>query len=356
VLTFFTTAKPFRGNINVIQRNALKSWTLLHADIEVIVFGDDDGTTEVAREFGIRHEPDIERTQFGAIRLDSMFQKAQMIARHEVLCYVNCDIILLSDFRVALERVRNKYRPFLMVGRRWDTPITEPIDFSDPRWDEKVGQFAISTNNRRDEWWIDYFAFSRGFYGTDIPPLGVGRGFWDDWLMWRGLQSKYPVVDATSVIVAVHQDHDYSHHPSGTKGVREGEETKQNLLACGGWNHMRTISDATFVLSPAGFARNSDRYWRALTKPWRLGRDRDEFQLRTPGRFRYFVHRCRVNLVFGSTMTRADLTYRWAYTFFELIVGRERSHYLEGVRTRVRRLFRYVARRFRSAEQGNVCP
>jgi hypothetical protein len=36
MLTFFTTAKPFRGHSETIQRNALKSWTLLGADVEGI--------------------------------------------------------------------------------------------------------------------------------------------------------------------------------------------------------------------------------------------------------------------------------------------------------------------------------
>ena len=43
MLTFFTTAKPFRGHNAIIQRNALKSWTLLRPDVEVILFGDDEG-------------------------------------------------------------------------------------------------------------------------------------------------------------------------------------------------------------------------------------------------------------------------------------------------------------------------
>jgi hypothetical protein len=30
MLTLFTTAKPFLGHTSIIQRNALKSWTLLH--------------------------------------------------------------------------------------------------------------------------------------------------------------------------------------------------------------------------------------------------------------------------------------------------------------------------------------
>lgn len=57
MLTFFTTAKPFQGHNRVIQRNALKSWTLLHADVEVVqrawflVLGI---TRPVRRAFGLR--------------------------------------------------------------------------------------------------------------------------------------------------------------------------------------------------------------------------------------------------------------------------------------------------------------
>lgn len=132
MLTIFSTAKVFRGHFGVIQRNALKSWTMLHPDVEVILFGDDEGAAETARELGIRHEPHIERDEFGTNRLDHMFSQAQAIARHDVLCYANCDILLMSDFPRAIGCVSSKYSQFLMVGSCWDTPIVEPIDFSDP--------------------------------------------------------------------------------------------------------------------------------------------------------------------------------------------------------------------------------
>jgi hypothetical protein len=38
MLTLFTTPKAFSRHINVIQRNALRSWKLLDPDAEVIVF------------------------------------------------------------------------------------------------------------------------------------------------------------------------------------------------------------------------------------------------------------------------------------------------------------------------------
>ena len=59
MLTIFSTPKPFVGHIDIIQRNAIKSWTLLHPDVEVILFGDEEGAAEVCQEFGIRHEPEV---------------------------------------------------------------------------------------------------------------------------------------------------------------------------------------------------------------------------------------------------------------------------------------------------------
>lgn len=57
MLTLFTIAKPFRGPFAVIQRNTIRSWTLLRPACEIILFGDDDGSAEIAAEFGFNsHE------------------------------------------------------------------------------------------------------------------------------------------------------------------------------------------------------------------------------------------------------------------------------------------------------------
>jgi hypothetical protein len=70
----------------MIQCNALKSWTLVHPDVEVILFGDEEGAAEAARELGVRHEPHVERNESGGKRLDHFFDRAQEMARHEVVC------------------------------------------------------------------------------------------------------------------------------------------------------------------------------------------------------------------------------------------------------------------------------
>ncbi|HEY4742763.1 MAG TPA: hypothetical protein VIH76_19360 [Candidatus Acidoferrales bacterium] len=267
MLTIFTTAKAFRGHLNVIQRNALKSWTLLHTDVEIILFGEDQGSSEAAKDLGIRHEPEVGRNEFGTILVSSMFEKAQAISRHDLLCYVNCDIVLLSDFRAALDKVKAKEHRFLMVGRRWDTDITEPLAFGCPEWDREVRELALRSGRQRTPSWIDYFAFSRGTFGGNIPEFAIGRTCWDNWLVWKAMSSGGAVVDASRLVVAVHQNHDYSHHSGGIKGVWFGEEAARNFQLTGGLEHFRTISHSPYCLTTAGIKRN--RFHKMAYAWWR---------------------------------------------------------------------------------------
>jgi hypothetical protein len=261
VVTFFTTAKPFVGHNGVIQRNALRSWTLLHPDVEIVLFGDDAGAAEVAQELGLRHEPQVERNEFGTIRIDAMFGRAQVLARHDLVCYSNCDIILLPDFLRAIDRIKSKHEEFLAVGRRWNADISESINFSSPDWQKNVREIALSSNQQQEDWFIDYFVFSRGFFGAEIPPLGVGRIYWDNWVVWKALQSDRPVVDISPVVIAVHQNHDYKHHPLGKSGVYAGEEADLNLRLAGGKQNLRCIGDATHVMLKTGIRKNFRRHW-----------------------------------------------------------------------------------------------
>ena len=58
--------------------------------------------------WGCGYEPYVARSEQGSKRLDYMFSTARAIAHHDILCYVNCDIILMDDFLRALKRVREE--------------------------------------------------------------------------------------------------------------------------------------------------------------------------------------------------------------------------------------------------------
>ena len=254
----------------MIQRNALNSWMRLHADVEVILFGDDAGAEDAARELGLRHEPRVERNQFGSKRVDYMFARAQEIARHDTLCFCNCDIILLPEFCAAVERVRGRHERFLMVGRRWDTDIREALDFGDPRWSARVKELAHEQGLQQPGWSVDYFAFRRGFYGQ-MPALVIGRVWWDHWLVWKARAEGAAVVDVSEVVTAIHQNHDYAYHPAGAAGVWTDEQAKENYKLAGGRWHLRTIDDATHLLGAEGERGNARRLWAPY---WRYARPR----------------------------------------------------------------------------------
>jgi hypothetical protein len=266
MLTFFTTAKPFVGHNGIIQRNALKSWTLLPGGVEVILFGDDEGAESIAHELGLRHERHVDRNEFGTKRLDTMFYRAQEIARNDLLCYINCDILLTQDFCAAVESVRTSHARFLMVGRRWDTEIRDSWNFDAEDWQARLHEKVTREGRRRGPEWIDYFVFPRGLYGRDLPPFVVGRVFWDNWLVWKALASRHAVVDVSSVFVAVHQNHDYGYHALGKSGVFCGSEAGRNYELAGGWRNLRTIADATEVLLDKGLRPNPARYWSEVKR------------------------------------------------------------------------------------------
>ena len=248
MLTIFATPKPFRGHIAVIQRNAIRSWTLLRPACEIILMGNDEGTAEIAAELGVRYVPDVARNTFGTPLVSDLFKQAQQLSVNNFFCYVNSDILLMSDFMQALQRVVDQKRRFLLVGHRWNFDIKEVLEFT-PDWEEQlrsqVKKFATLAGANA----IDFFVFPRDLLG-EIPPFAIGRPVWDNWMLYRARSLSVPLIDATPVVMAVHQNHDYSHHPQGKAGLWNGDEQLANDKLAGGAEHKFLLSDATHLLTP----------------------------------------------------------------------------------------------------------
>ena len=267
MLTLFAIPKNFRGPIATIQRNAIASWTRLAPRPEIILFGGEEGTAEIARELGLRHVPDVARNEFGTPLLGDLFRQAEQHASTPLLGYVNADIVLTDDVVSALDRVRARFSRFMMVGRRWDLDWDEPLDFSQPRWAESIRANALRANVQRPGNYIDYFIFSRSVC-DGLPPLAVGRFSWDNYIVWHARSRGAELVDASRVVVAVHQNHDFSHHPLGMAGIREGPERKRNREMAGGWWHLYTIEDATQILVADGMRSSRLHAWLMVKRLW----------------------------------------------------------------------------------------
>lgn len=250
LVTLFTTPKPFREPIATLQRNALRSWAALGPDVQVLLMGDEPGARETAGDLGLRHIPDIGRNAYGTPRMDLLFEQAEALSSSRLLCYINCDIVLMDDFLGAVREVARRKRQFLMVGRRMDYDQHGPIDFAGD-WQAVLRDAARAQGRLNLPVAIDYFLFNRGMWGG-LAPMAIGRYVWDNWLIYRARQRRVPVIDATPRVLAVHQNHDYGHVVGGSRGIANGPEARYNMALAGGKRNLYTIWDATHELTADG--------------------------------------------------------------------------------------------------------
>ena len=247
MLTIFTTPKSFIGHNKTIQDNAIKSWKKLVPECEVILLGKDFGTAEAARQFGCKYIPDVKCSEYGTPLISSLFYEAEKAASNTILCYVNSDIILTNGLMEAIKLLQER-RNFLLIGQRYDVDITEPLNFDGIHWSEDLVAFASSRGKLHATLGIDYFIFPKS-QCKKMPPLTVGRAGWDNWMIQHARRRFISILDGTKMIVALHQNHDYSHCKGGKlEAYRDGPEVKKNLKIVGEKYGLLGIHDALLVL------------------------------------------------------------------------------------------------------------
>jgi hypothetical protein len=251
----------------VIQRNAIRSWTLLHPDCEIILFGNEAGVAETAAELGLRHVPEIACNEFGTPLVSSLFDTAQRLARHKLIGYINADIILMSDFVGALERIAQLKDRFLMVGQRWDVDLDHLLDF-DASWQTRLRDYVFQNGQLHGSTGIDFFVFPKDLW-ENIPPFAIGRPGWDNWMIYRARESSIPVVDVTQVVMAVHQNHGYGHVPQKTGPKWQGPEADQNVALTNPYIYVFTLDGADWLLTPRKLIpARTPRHWRQRINAW----------------------------------------------------------------------------------------
>lgn len=271
MLTIFSSPRPFKGHFNIIQRNAIKSWTLLKSKCEIILFEDEGGTTKkVAEDFSIKCITDVACNEFGTPLLSDIIAKTQKFAKNEILAYVNPDIILMDDFTEAIKIVKESYKnSFLIVGRRWDLDVRELIDFNETDWKEKLKETLLKNGKIHGLSGMDYWIFPRDIQ-FNHPPFTNGRWVTDGWLVYQARSRGMPVIDASDIVMAIHQNHPYPQQKKSFYVL----EMQRNLKLAGGFSNIMTLRDADWILDSKGLKKPS--FPRcifaklSLFYPWRL--------------------------------------------------------------------------------------
>src|SRR3990172_10091286 len=209
LLTLFSAPKPFTNpHIAMIQRNTIRSWTLL-PNVEVILLGDEEGLAQAAKELGVKHLPNVACNESGTPLISSMFQLTRENSNSDLLCIINADMILMPDFVEATELCRSHFKHdlcFVLLSQRWDYDITTPLEFTEG-WESRLGESVRKQNQLPRPAGSDFFLFPKSCY-QDIPDFTIGRAGWDNWMIYKARKEGWSVIDCTPSVMIVHQNHD----------------------------------------------------------------------------------------------------------------------------------------------------
>lgn len=262
-----TAPKPFTDpEIARIQRNALRSWQALGAEVDVVVVGDEAGAEAAARGIGARFVGDVGRNATGTPLIRSIFECARSASAAPILAYANADIILLDGFVEAVTTAADRLHEFLLVSRRWDLP-TEGELVADSGWAERMRARIRSEGRLHPPRGSDLFVFPRTCF-VEIPALAVGRAGWDNWMIYAARRRRWPVVDMSAALTVIHQDHDYRHLPGGQAHYRL-PETDANVRVAGGRRTILSLTDADWEWSD-GRARRKPITIASLVRAFEL--------------------------------------------------------------------------------------
>lgn len=250
LITLFSAPKPFTDpHIAMIQRNAIQSWTLL-PEVEVILLGEEKGLAEAALELGVRHIPNVAHSESDTPLISSMFQLARENSNSDLLCIINADMILMSDFIEAAKQPVKLKDKFILLSQRWDLDVTRPLDFS-TGWENRLQSMVHRQGQLHRPTGSDFFLFPKSCY-MDVPNFTIGRAGWDNWMIYKARKAGWAVIDCTPSVMIVHQNHDYSHLPGGRPHY-EHPDTNENIRLAGGQANVRyTILDSTHQLTADG--------------------------------------------------------------------------------------------------------
>lgn len=267
MLTIFTIPKPFKGHIDIIQRNAIESWLRLEPRCEIILCGDDDGVAEIAAEYNLLHIPALEKTEFGTPLVSSAFEKATELASNRLIMYSNADIIYLNDLLTNLQLA--DFPQFMMVSQRWDIDIKTRLEIT-PEYEANLHRLIKADAKLHPPLGSDWFAYPKDT-PINMPPFAVGRPAWDNWLLGRMIQQDIPLINVSPhLVTVVHQNHDYAHVPQGDfSKTWDSPESRQNFALIDEGAVLPTLVDSSYVLNQRGIVKVSmlARLWSREIKP-----------------------------------------------------------------------------------------
>lgn len=209
MITFFTTTEK----INVPFMNSIESWIKLPCVDKIHVH-----TSQ--KDIGISHNKiQIFDYEFykpnEPPKVGDLFNTSMNNTENTYLCYVNSDIMFLSDFCDVFKKCQEKVKSgiFQFIGKRYDWHDWKKLNVFDLT-DEQIKNIMLQEkfNIKKGNSHADYFCFHRKIYEDmqaklkGFPPFFVARRIFDNWLSYAPRFCNYTNINVTSSLMAIHHE------------------------------------------------------------------------------------------------------------------------------------------------------
>ncbi|XP_021360765.1 uncharacterized protein LOC110455139 [Mizuhopecten yessoensis] len=245
LITMFTSWMTFPRRFKVYNCT-LRNWPLLQPHVNIILFTNDK-IPDKYKQLGWMVLPVRRQVKGHPVLKDMFIEAMQLQPDSKLYGFANGDILFTDSFIKSLQEITNSplvvNRTYMVVGRRMDTPNVTLKEASS--W--KNMERAAKRGKLMNEWLgIDYFITSPSYHWKDIPEVQIGQKLYDNWLVRDARKMGHVVIDATSTLLAVHQNAPYpAHHGNMTQNLEYFNESyhtiyQQGVIACCRFHTMYT--------------------------------------------------------------------------------------------------------------------
>jgi len=206
-LSVFAAMRPFRGEMAVLQRSAIRSWLAVCPGCDVVLIDDEQGTTQAAvGDLHVTVVTDVRRAPSGVPLYDAFVEAGARHTSGDMLACTTADVLFPPNFMQVIEAVAHAMagRPYLLVAARVDLPAGLRVDPSGPAWTAMAN--AACPDGPRPLSGIDLWVYPRSI-PMQPPGFPIGRHGTDGWVVYEMKRRGIPVIDATPELRLLHQWH-----------------------------------------------------------------------------------------------------------------------------------------------------
>jgi len=207
--------RPFAGDIETVQMQAINNWLRITPRCEIILVVDEESTTaKKVGGLGVKII-DVKRSISGVPLLDSMFEEVVKIAKYDVICYITADILLSKDFSDEILKFHNnafsKFGNYAGISCRYD--LLDKDILKGDLTDDEYYNLCLKHSKKRRRSGIDLWVLHKKTKVTYLP-FPIGRCLTDNWFVSYCKYNSIKVVDFSEQIKIVHQNHGKPAHKS----------------------------------------------------------------------------------------------------------------------------------------------